>query len=113
MNNHDTAACIKAKENIIKLLTLEKKAFKWFGAKIPYAYFGVTLADRIASWSTTSLPQLQIEIDHIEHAMYTLSEQEQGDLGLMIPRKFLEARAAATAQGIISNNDSEIIILDD
>ncbi len=105
---------------IIHLLTLEKKAFKWYGDKIPYAYFGITLPDRISQWASSQangeniMKELQGEIEQIEHAMYTLSEQVQGDLGLMIPKKFLEARSAATAKGLISNHyENEIVILDD
>lgn len=101
---------------IIHLLTLEKKAFKWYGDKIPYAYFAITLPDRISQWASSQeniMKELRGEIEHIEHAMYTLSEQEQGDLGLMIPKKFLEARSAAITKGLISNHENEIIILDD
>ena len=113
-----------ARRKIIHLLILEKKAFKWFGDKIPHAYFSITLPSRIERWSlnedekitqkTTVGDQLQTEIDDIEYAMYTLSEQQQGHLGLMIPTKFVEARASAVAKGLVEDDDdNDIIILDD
>ncbi len=109
------------REKIIHLLTLEEKAFKWFGEKIPYAYFGIALTDRIGGWidheSRDDLfNQIQSEINIIEHGMYSLSEQEEGDLGLMLPKIFIEARNSAKAKGLLPDNsgdDCNIIILDD
>ena len=117
-----------AREKILHLLTLEKKAFKWFGDVLPHAYFGITLPDRLAMWCNEKkdgnkkesykqeviVHQLQAEIDDIEHAMYSLSEQQQGHLGLMVPKKFIQARDIAIAKGLISNHeDDNVIILDD
>lgn len=113
-----------AREKIVHLLALEKKAFKWYGDVLPYAYFGITLPNRLAIWCGAKevtnqgevyehevLHQLQSEIYDIEHAMYSLSEQQQGHLGLMVPKKFIEAKDIAIAQGLIEEDN--VIIIDD
>jgi hypothetical protein len=142
-NNHDL------RTKIVHLFTLECKAFKWFGEKIPYAYFGITLPDRIVAWSDRSndidndndngcilspeviekedkertikdvqrqrlLKLLQIEIDLIEHGMYSLSEQEQGDLQ-KLPKIFMAAKRSAVTKGLIMDHscDDNLIIIDD
>jgi hypothetical protein len=37
--------------------------------------------------------------------MYSLSEQEKGDLGLVLPKKFIEARNDAIAKGLIKDDN--------
>jgi hypothetical protein len=101
------------------LFQLERKAFKWFGEKIPYAYFGIVLPGKIGQWSITKTrkddvtklyEKLKKEVDIIEHCMYTLSEQEKGDLGLMLPKKFIEARNDAIGKGLIKDHCANGII---
>lgn len=114
-----------ARMKIINLLTLESKAYKWFGDKIPYAYFGIQLPNTISGWDAKAKNstngtcpihrQLTDEINTIENAMYCLSEQVEGDLGLMIPKKFIEARNDAISKGLIEDETkkNDIIVLDD
>ena len=127
-----------ARMKIINLLTLEQKAYKWFGDKIPHGYFGIKIPEIISKWNIPSkninnidngsdttqqqdkkmnlLLLLQSEIEIIENAMYSLSEQVEGDLGLMIPKKFIEARNDAISKGLISDpskKKDDLIVIDD
>ena len=112
-----------SRKRIMHLLTLEKKAIKWFGKKIPYAYFGIELPKSISEWSKGKFSQehvfflskkIENEIEVIEHSMYTLSEQEKGDLGLMLPKMFVKARQKATTKGLIKDHrENDVIVLDD
>jgi hypothetical protein len=112
-----------SRTKIISLFTLERKALKWFGEKIPYAYFGIVLPARIGKWSITDTCQdnvkklyekLKKEVDVIENCMYTLSEQEKGDLGLVLPKKFIKARNDAIAKGLIKDHSIKAVFnLDD
>ena len=59
--------------------------------------------------------RLPIEINLLKHSLYSLSEQEKGDLGLMLPKIFIEARNDSIARGFLKDqsNDNLIILEDD
>jgi DNA-directed RNA polymerase beta subunit len=88
----NTSATIK--EKLVALLKLEKKARKWYGAVLPRGYFAERVTKRLQEESTVGAVSelLQEEVDTLEVAMFTLSEQKGG-----VPRIFLEAHDEASA----------------
>lgn len=114
----------KARVNIVNLLTLEKKALQWYGDKIPFSYFGISLPEKIIEWGIQDIlsteqvhvlcKKLQNEINLLEYGMYILSEQEMGDLGLMLPKIFIKARNDAIMKGLVKDsNNGNVVVLDD
>ena len=134
-----------SKSNIVNLLMLEKNSVKWYGNKIPYAYFSFCLPEKIAKWTdddeddtnfrekidevqTTDMAalltagkihilneKLILEINFLKHSLYSLSEQEASDLGLMCPKIFIKSRADSIAKGLLEDHkkENDIIVLDD
>lgn len=90
------------KDNVIRLLNLEKKARKWYGTVLPYSYFQYVCCPRLEGGATegaTGLCQrLTRESDELEKVMYNLSEQVEGGVG-SVPKVFLEAQTEAQAKG--------------
>ena len=103
-----------------KLLTIEKKAKSWYG-DVSEAFFRYTLCekieklyDKVGNTPTLSsdqqaniIDQLKSEINSIEKAIYTLSEQAHG---LQVPKIFISSRDAAVSKGLI---ESDVIMIDD
>eukprot|EP00559_Dactyliosolen_fragilissimus_P005226 CAMPEP_0184860654 /NCGR_PEP_ID=MMETSP0580-20130426/5515_1 /TAXON_ID=1118495 /ORGANISM="Dactyliosolen fragilissimus" /LENGTH=573 /DNA_ID=CAMNT_0027357857 /DNA_START=125 /DNA_END=1843 /DNA_ORIENTATION=+ len=100
---------VATKRAIIKFLELEKKCSKWFGDKIPFAYFRYNVVGHIENWKFPGrsdglypicqikdckifLKNLEDESKALEQAMYMLSEQEEGGLGFHVPKIFLKSR---------------------
>ena len=90
------------KEEVIRLLSLEKKARKWYGTVLPFSYFEYTLRPRIEGWAGANAAQmcqkLRHESDQLEKAMYNLCEQVEGGVG-SVPKLFLTAQRAASCTG--------------
>ena len=47
-----------------------------------------------------------------KNAVYSSSQQERGDLGMMVPKVFLRAREKF-AKELVSNRNEKIVLLDD
>ena len=90
------------KAEVIRLLSLEKKARKWYGTVLPFSYFEYTLRPRIEGWVGGNAAQicqkLRHESDELEKAMYNLCEQVEGGVG-SVPKVFLTAQRAASCTG--------------
>jgi hypothetical protein len=90
------------KEEVIRLLNLEKKARKWYGTVLPFSYFEYTLRPRLEGWARANASQmcqkLRHESDQLEKAMYNLCEQVEGGVG-SVPKLFLTAQKAASCTG--------------
>ena len=90
------------KKEVIRLLSLEKKARKWYGSVLPFSYFEYTLRPRIEGWAGASAAlmcqKLRHESDELEKAMYNLCEQVEGGVG-SVPKVFLTAQRAASCTG--------------
>jgi len=93
------------KEQVIRLLHLEKKARKWYGTVLPFSYFEYVLCSRFESWAeekwsstANTYQRLSNESDELEKAMYNLSEQEEGGVGY-VPKLFLAAQRDASQKG--------------
>ena len=103
------------KGEVIRLLNLEKKARKWYGTVLPFAYFEHVLCPRIvSSVGENSVTMLS---DILEKAMFNLSEQ----LG-MVPKVFLDAQRDASRLGKpiraveethVNNNDDDVELLEE
>jgi hypothetical protein len=116
----------EAQKLVKKLLNLEQKSSKWYGKKIPIAFFRYNLARKIELWEknvSTSVPlqswavkdlisKLQSEISNMETAMYDLSQQVDGALGLKIPKIFMSAYKDAQKAGHLEDESGEIIVID-
>ena len=93
---------VHGKDQVIRLLSLEKKARKWYGTVLPFSYFAYVLGPRFESWATAAASEkckrLTRESDELERVMYNLSEQEEGGVG-SVPKVFLAAQRDATARG--------------
>jgi len=115
------------KEQVVRLLSLEKKGRKWYGTVLPFSYFKYVLCPRLGSWadelqknktpSTTLCQKLSCESDELERAMYNLSEQEEGGVG-SVPKVFLAAQRDASEKGKPTSaankksyNDNEVRLL--
>mmetsp|Transcript_6230 Transcript_6230/g.11941 ORF Transcript_6230/g.11941 Transcript_6230/m.11941 type:complete len:539 (-) Transcript_6230:225-1841(-) len=115
------------KEQVVRLLSLEKKGRKWYGTVLPFSYFKYVLCPRLGSWadelqknktpSTTLCQKLSCESDDLERAMYNLSEQEEGGVG-SVPKVFLAAQRDASEKGEPTSaadkkscNDDEVLLL--
>ena len=106
------------KGEVIRLLNLEKKARKWYGTVLPFAYFEHVLCPRIvSSVGENSVTMLSPESDHLEKAMFNLSEQ----LG-MVPKVFLDAQRDASRLGKpiraveethVNDNDDDVELLEE
>jgi hypothetical protein len=109
-----------------KLLNLEQKSSKWYGKKIPVAFFRYVLAKKIERWEYTVnsshllqswvvkdlIAKLQSEISKMETAMYDLSQQVDGALGLKIPNIFMSAYKDAIKAGHLEDESCEVIVID-
>ena len=105
------------KDQVIRLLNLEKKARKWYGTVLPFSYFSYCLRPRIECWLSAEsniCQKLSNESDIIEKAMFTLTEQVEGGLG-RVPRIFFDAQQEAFKQGkpTASPDDSKMAGNDD
>ena len=106
------------KDQVIRLLNLEKKARKWYGTVLPFSYFSYCLRPRIecllSAESNVICQKLSNESDIIEKAMFTLTEQVEGGLG-RVPRIFFDAQQEAFKQGkpTASPDDSKMAGNDD
>lgn len=106
------------KGRVIRLLNLEKKARKWYGTVLPFAYFEHVLCPRIvSSVGENSVTMLSTESDILEKAMFNLSEQ----LG-MVPKVFLDAQRDASRLGKpicaveethVNDNDDDVELLEE
>lgn len=93
---------INAKLQVIRFLTLEKKALKWYGITTAYAYFEYDSLLGIRSpqsgnnnndkdgCSANQLVLIFTECDALERALYSLSEQDMN-----VPKMFLQSRRKA------------------
>lgn len=116
----------EAQKLVKKLLNLEQKSSKWYGKKIPVAFFRYVLAKKIERWDystgiTSSLQgwmlkdlmaKLQREISEMETAMYDLSQQVDGALGLKIPNIFMKAYKDAQKAGHLEDEACDVIVID-
>jgi hypothetical protein len=89
------SVCKEYKATLIKFMELEKKARKWYGCSVPWAY----LVDLAELWKElVADDELIKSIEHetcaLESAMYSLSEQQGG-----VPKLFLNARLKAEKNG--------------
>jgi len=114
----------RARKEIVHFLTLEKRARKWFGLKVPQAYFQYSFQDKLVEWNAHPLskkmtlwdrvqhllPKLQDERAALELAMYSLSEQVKGGLGFNIPKLFVAAKDEAIKKGIIPPENTGCVI---
>jgi len=87
-----------AKEEVIRLLSLEKKARKWYGTVLPFSYFEYVLCPRFEGWAKELVKNLSHECDELQKSMFNLSEQEEGGVG-SVPKVFLAAQRDATEKG--------------
>lgn len=130
----------EGKQEVIRYLNLEKKARKWYGTVVPWAYFRHVASPRIESWKSDRsvtgnskrqkvrgssgrdlIAKLRNERVNLEKALYTLSEQEEGGVG-NVPRIFLSAREDAIRKGLPlcpengladGDIDDEVVIVED
>ena len=101
------------KEQVVRLLNLEKRARKWYGTVLPFSYFEYVLCPIFESCErylpkaakahntefVTKINEiLSTECEKLEKAMFNLSEQEEGSFG-MVPKVFLAAQKDASANG--------------
>ena len=89
------------KDQVIRLLNLEKKSRKWFGTVLPFSFMEYELKPRIEGWTGETkviCQKLSNESDELEKAMYNLSEQVEGGLG-SVPKLFFDAQREATERG--------------
>jgi hypothetical protein len=108
----------RGKVEVIRLLNLEKKARKWYGTVLPFAYFEHVLRPRIVSHvGGNSVTMLSDESDILERAMFNLSEQSG-----MVPKVFLHAQRDASRLGKpirdveethVNDNDDDVELLEE
>lgn len=112
-----TSTSNRGKVEVIRLLNLEKKARKWYGTVLPFAYFEHVLCSRIENYvGENSTTMLSTESDILEKAMFNLSEQ----LG-MVPKVFLDAQRESSRLGksiraveeTSVNNDDDVELLEE
>lgn len=114
------AAAATIKHSLVRLLTLEKQAIKFYGAKLPGGYFQqlcVRLEDKCSSnnknnnnkkCSSSIQMDMKKECEILQTALYSLSEQQGG-----VPRIFLTASANINDDNDNNDDDSddEIVII--
>ena len=107
----------KSRTRVSELLSLELKARKWYGEKLPVAYFQFGLRDRLLSdWMNKkvqstftfderdkAVESLDKETNALKEAMFCLENQVPGDLGVNVPKLFVDARKSAITNGLISD----------
>lgn len=112
-----TSTSNRGKVEVIRLLNLEKKARRWYGTVLPFAYFDHVLCSSIENYvGDNSVTMLSTESDILEKAMFNLSEQ-QG----MVPKVFLDAQRDASRLGksiravedTSINNDDDVELLEE
>ena len=89
------------KDQVIRLLNLEKKSRQWFGTVLPFSFMEYKLKPRIEGWTGETkviCQKLSNESDELEKAMYNLSEQVEGGLG-SVPKLLFDAQREATERG--------------
>jgi len=108
------------KEQVIRLLSLEKKARKWYGTVLPFSFFMYVLCPRFESCTQEVLrtarsiicQRLSHESDELEKAMFNLSEQEEGGVG-SVPKVFLAAQRDASEKGKPTSSEDTKVGNDD
>uniref|UniRef100_A0A6U3VEP7 Uncharacterized protein n=1 Tax=Ditylum brightwellii TaxID=49249 RepID=A0A6U3VEP7_9STRA len=116
----------EGKDLVIRYLTLEQRAKKWYGTVVPWAYFCYVARERIISFvkdlekkqfqkENKFLPseyicsKLRAEVNELETSLYSLSEQEEGGVG-RVPKIFLAARRDAKKNGLPLNPEKHLLI---
>ena len=115
------ASSDRGKEQVTRLLSLEKKARKWYGTVLPFSYFEYELKPRLEGWvGEDAIILCRHESDALEQSMFNLSEQVEGGIG-SVPKIFYNAQKEATEKGQptsspedtkMSNDDDDIEVVD-
>ena len=109
------ASSDRGKEEVTRLLSLEKKARKWYGTVLPFSYFEHKLKPRLEGWAgENAINSCRHESNALETSMYNLSEQVEGGIG-SVPKIFYNAQreAAENGQPTSSPEDSKMSNDDD
>lgn len=100
------------KFKLLELLKLEKKAQKWY-RKIASEYFSWRVIGRLRDQTTTSsmLMQLQREVESLEKAMFTLSEQTNGVPRILINAHDEHKKQNGLNRGEADSSDDEVVVV--
>jgi hypothetical protein len=118
----------KCRTQVVELLNLELKARKWYGEKLPVAYFRFGLRDRLLNdWMNKKVQStftsgerdkafqsIVMETNALKEAMYRLENQIPGDFGANVQKLFVDARKSAIKNGLMSdpNGRSGMIVIE-
>ena len=106
---------VSAKDLLLELLELEKKAHKWYKGNLPRSYFRATVSKQLITAATSSssfssilaclLKALRKQIQVLQQHMFQLSSQQGG-----VPRLFLDAQQEDTEEQQHDSQDEVVLI---
>lgn len=103
----DPVATTHARKEVLRYLKLEKKSTDWYGRVLPYSFFNYSEKSRFERWAeelTSNGYKVQFSqrltkaCDELEHALYNLSQQQEGVAS--VPKVFIQAQKDAANKGL-------------
>lgn len=102
----DPVATTHARKEVLRYLKLEKKSTDWYGRVLPYSFFNYSEKSRFERWADELTNGYKIQFtqrltkacDELEHALYNLSQQQEGVAS--VPKVFIQAQKDAANKGL-------------